>query len=129
MSVADLAREPLGTAGVTRGGRELSAAGGRRTSAPAGGTQGAEGLRLGGPRGRRLSSVCCSRCGMASGGGNRALSLTVRVSRPHGVPGGQVPFCLGCAGRRGPCCELAAASPSCGSLKAILLLEKELELH
>lgn len=38
-------------------------------------------------------------------------------------------LCLGCLGRRGWCCELTVASPSCGSLKAILLLEKELEWH
>lgn len=46
--VAGLAREPLGTARVTRGGRELSAARGWRTSAPRG-VEG--GLRLRDPAG------------------------------------------------------------------------------
>lgn len=79
-------------------------------------------------------SLLVARRGVTSGGGKWALSISVRVRQPDGVPGDRSPLrggsvCLAYPGRRGSRCELAAASRSCGNLKAILWLEKELELH
>lgn len=131
MSVAELAREPLGTAWVTRGGRELSAA------------VGGDGpWHLLGGRGELRGS------GWAApvGGGCRAFAAhgAARRGKWRRKPGS---FCHCVSRGTGPLCGVwggpsawdargagahAVSSqrhPPAVGVKAILLLEKELELH